>query len=129
MFAVVCGFNMCCQVSTPHLQSGGHCLLDKRICTSTYRAHTHIPDVQAKTVLVESYKQLRAGDAAPGSGSAYRITVRQLEALVRLSEAHARVRCDEWIRPRDVREVCLSIPTGQQGQVRAGQCVWAHPET
>ena len=61
--------------------------------------------LQAKKVLVESYKQLRTGDAAPGSRSAYRITVRQLEALVRLSEAHARVRCDEWIQPRDVREV------------------------
>lgn len=63
--------------------------------------------VQAKKVLVESYKQLRTGDAAPGSRTAYRITVRQLEALVRLSEAHARVRCDEWIQPRDVREVLL----------------------
>ena len=112
----------------PHLQSGSHCLLDKRTCTSTYRAHSHIPDVQAKTVLVESYKQLRAGDAAPGSGSAYRITVRQLEALVRLSEAHARVRCDEWIHPRDVREVCLSVPLDNK-QAGAGQCVWAHPET
>ena len=109
------------------LQSGSHCLLD-RICTSTCRTHTHILDVQAKTVLVESYKQLRAGDAAPGSGSAYRITVRQLEALVRLSEAHARVRCDEWIHPRDVREVCLSVPIEQQGQAGAGQCIWAHPE-
>ena len=56
-------------------------------------------------MLVESYKQLRTGDAAPGTQTAYRITVRQLEALVRLSEAHARVRCDQWIQPRDVREV------------------------
>ena len=58
-------------------------------------------------MLVESYKQLRKGDAAPGTQTAYRITVRQLEALVRLSEAHARVRCDHWIHPRDVREVTL----------------------
>ena len=35
-----------------------------------------------------------------------RITVRQLEALVRLSEALARLRCTEKIVPAYVREVC-----------------------
>ena len=40
-------------------------------------------------MLVESYKTLR-GDDAQGDATAYRITVRQLEALVRLSEALAR---------------------------------------
>lgn len=35
-----------------------------------------------------------------------RITVRQLEALVRLSEALARLRCTEKITPTYVREVC-----------------------
>ena len=50
-----------------------------------------------------SYKQLRSGDAT--GGSVYRITVRQLEALIRLSEAHARIRCSAIIEPRDVREV------------------------
>ena len=34
---------------------------------------------------VRAYKELRSEDAAPGSGSSYRITVRQLEALVRPS--------------------------------------------
>jgi len=60
---------------------------------------------QAATVLVEQYKRLRADDAAPGSATAYRITVRQLEALVRLSEALARVHCSETILPSYVREV------------------------
>ncbi len=52
---------------------------------------------------MSSYRQLRAGDAV--GGAVYRITVRQLEALVRLSEAHARIRCSAVIEPRDVREV------------------------
>ena len=55
---------------------------------------------------MSSYVQLRAGDAV--GGAVYRITVRQLEALVRLSEAHARIRCSAVIEPRDVREVVLS---------------------
>ena len=59
--------------------------------------------MQAKEALVASYRQLRAGDAS--GGVVYRITVRQLEALVRLSEAHARIRCSPVIEPRDVREV------------------------
>ena len=38
----------------------------------------------------------------------HRITVRQLEALVRLSEALARLRCTEKIVPAYVREVCAA---------------------
>jgi DNA replication licensing factor MCM6 len=38
----------------------------------------------------------------PGSASAYRITVRQLEALVRLSEAMARAHCSPTISPAHV---------------------------
>ncbi|RWW23777.1 hypothetical protein BHE74_00014780 [Ensete ventricosum] len=45
---------------------------------------------EAKSVLVESYVALRRGDSTPGTRVAYRMTVRQLEALIRLSEAIAR---------------------------------------
>jgi DNA replication licensing factor MCM6 len=38
--------------------------------------------------------------------SAYKITVRQLESLIRLSEAMARAHCDDVIKPAYVREVC-----------------------
>jgi DNA replicative helicase MCM subunit Mcm2 (Cdc46/Mcm family) len=57
------------------------------------------------------YQELRGEDAAPGTQSAYRITVRQLEALVRLSEALARVHCDPVIRLSHVEEVgCYTLP-------------------
>ncbi len=59
--------------------------------------------VEARKVLVEAYVALRHGDAVPGSQVAYRITVRQLEALIRLSEAIARCHCKS--------EVCLELQT------------------
>jgi DNA replication licensing factor MCM6 len=59
---------------------------------------------EAQREVVRSYSRLRSADAQPGSQSAYRITVRQLEALVRLSEALARVDCDHEVRVKHVRE-------------------------
>ncbi|KKK19364.1 hypothetical protein ARAM_004444 [Aspergillus rambellii] len=60
---------------------------------------------EAKVLLVEKYKELRANDAQGGMGrSSYRITVRQLESLIRLSEAIAKVNCVEEIVPKFVRE-------------------------
>ncbi|KAK2780943.1 MCM DNA helicase complex subunit mcm6 [Emmonsiellopsis sp. PD_33] len=60
---------------------------------------------EAKTLLVEKYKELRANDAQGGLGrSSYRITVRQLESLIRLSEAVAKANCVEEIVPEFVRE-------------------------
>jgi DNA replication licensing factor MCM6 len=59
---------------------------------------------ESRTLLVECYKNLRQSDAAGGSRSAYRITVRQLESLIRLSEALARLHLDDEVTPRYVRE-------------------------
>jgi DNA replication licensing factor MCM6 len=58
----------------------------------------------SRNLLVECYKSLRQSDATRGSRSAYRITVRQLESLIRLSEALARLHLDDEITPRYVRE-------------------------
>ncbi|KAM1571028.1 hypothetical protein ACFX10_035962 [Malus domestica] len=57
----------------------------------------------ARKLLVESYVALRRGDTAPGSRVAYRMTVRQLEALIRLSEAIARSHLDLQVKPAHVR--------------------------
>lgn len=45
------------------------------------------------------------------SSTSYRYTVRQLESLIRLSEAMARLHADSVIRPSYVREVCRLLKT------------------
>jgi len=75
--------------------------------------------VQAQATLVRSFKRLRGDDAAPGTQSAYRITVRQLEALVRLSEAMARVYLSSTVTAEHVAEV--GDAAGHLTPVRAGQ--------
>ncbi|KAL2258908.1 hypothetical protein VTK26DRAFT_7588 [Humicola hyalothermophila] len=60
---------------------------------------------EAKQVLVQRYKDLRADDAQGGIGrNSYRITVRQLESMIRLSEAIAKANCVEEITPDFVNE-------------------------
>ncbi|KAH6668619.1 MCM2/3/5 family-domain-containing protein, partial [Plectosphaerella plurivora] len=60
---------------------------------------------EARETLVERYKQLRADDAQGGIGrNSYRITVRQLESMVRLSEAIAKVNCVEEVSSTFVDE-------------------------
>jgi DNA replication licensing factor MCM6 len=68
-------------------------------------ARTYQPKLtpEASDVLVEKYRQLRADDAGAGKNS-YRITVRQLESMIRLSEAIARANCRQDITPGFVRE-------------------------
>jgi len=59
---------------------------------------------ESQKVLVECYRTLRQGDTLGRSRSAYRITVRQLESMIRLSEALARLYLDEEVKPVYVRE-------------------------
>lgn len=59
---------------------------------------------EAQKEIVEAYVRLRRGDSQPGTQTAYRITVRQLEAIVRLSEALARLHCRAEVHPKHVRE-------------------------
>lgn len=66
---------------------------------------------EAQKLLVESYVALRKGDTAPGSRVAYRMTVRQLEALVRLSEAIARSNLETMVQPRHVRVAVTLLKT------------------
>jgi DNA replication licensing factor MCM6 len=70
-------------------------------------AKTFRPELlpEAKKTLVEKYKELRADDAQGGIGrNSYRITVRQLESMIRLSEAIAKANCVSEITPEFVRE-------------------------
>ncbi|KAH0850810.1 hypothetical protein HID58_095228, partial [Brassica napus] len=57
---------------------------------------------EARKLLVESYVALRRGDTTPGTRVAYRMTVRQLEALIRLSEAIARSHLETLVKPSHV---------------------------
>ncbi|PIL37368.1 hypothetical protein GSI_01061 [Ganoderma sinense ZZ0214-1] len=59
---------------------------------------------EAADVLVEKYRILRQDDASGASRNSYRITVRQLESMIRLSEAIARANCKTEITPAFVRE-------------------------
>jgi DNA replication licensing factor MCM6 len=60
---------------------------------------------EAKQTLVEKYKELRADDAQGGIGrNSYRITVRQLESMIRLGEAIAKANCINEVTPEFVRE-------------------------
>jgi DNA replication licensing factor MCM6 len=58
----------------------------------------------SRRVLVECYRLLRQNDILGKNKTAYRITVRQLESLIRLSEALARLHLSETIEPAYVRE-------------------------
>lgn len=66
---------------------------------------------ESQRVLVDCYRKLRQGDTLGRSRSAYRITVRQLESLIRLSEAMARLYCDDEIQPSYVREAFRLLKT------------------
>lgn len=60
---------------------------------------------ESAKILKEEYKQMRQREKQD-TRTAYKVTVRQLESLVRLSEAMARVHCDDVIKPAYVKEVC-----------------------
>ncbi|VDB89664.1 Bgt-4844 [Blumeria graminis f. sp. tritici] len=60
---------------------------------------------EAQDLLVKKYLELRSDDAQGGIGrNSYRITVRQLESMIRLSEAIAKANCVEEITPNMVVE-------------------------
>lgn len=56
---------------------------------------------ESEEFIVEQYKRLRQRDTSGGvSKSAWRITVRQLESMIRLSEAMARMHCCDEVCTR-----------------------------
>ena len=71
-------------------------------------ARTFRPEIkkgsETERTLVENYRKLRENDAAAAGRSSYRITVRQLESMIRLSEALAKLHCEKEIKPQFVQE-------------------------
>ncbi|XP_072297163.1 DNA replication licensing factor MCM6 isoform X1 [Eucyclogobius newberryi] len=60
---------------------------------------------ESEEFIVEQYKRLRQRDTSGGvSKSAWRITVRQLESMIRLSESMARMHCCDEVQPKHVKE-------------------------
>lgn len=60
----------------------------------------------ARELLVKNYRFLRGADANASTKSSYRITVRQLESMVRLSEALAKLYSSNYVTTRHVQEAC-----------------------
>ncbi|XP_068427063.1 DNA replication licensing factor MCM6 [Clinocottus analis] len=60
---------------------------------------------ESEEFMVEQYKRLRQRDGSGGvTKSAWRITVRQLESMIRLSEGMARMHCCDEVQPKHVKE-------------------------
>ncbi|XP_063789785.1 DNA replication licensing factor MCM6 [Pseudophryne corroboree] len=59
---------------------------------------------ESEDFIVEQYKRLRQRDGSGVTKSAWRITVRQLESMIRLSEAMARMHCSDEVQPKHVKE-------------------------
>merc|ERR1719220_2361296 len=61
-------------------------------------------ELEAQELLVQQYKHLRQRDSSGNAKSSWRITVRQLESMLRLSEAFARLHCCEEVTTKHVKE-------------------------
>ena len=59
---------------------------------------------EAQEYLVTQYKQLRQRDSSGVAKSSWRVTVRQLESMIRLSEALTRVHCQDEVLAKQVTE-------------------------
>ncbi|CAB1326280.1 unnamed protein product [Coregonus sp. 'balchen'] len=59
---------------------------------------------ESKEFVVDQYKRLRQRDSSGSTKSAWRITVRQLESMLRLSEGMARLYCSDEVHPKHVKE-------------------------
>lgn len=79
---------------------------------------------EAQLRLIQLYKRLRANDSVGAARSAYRITVRQLESMIRLSEGLARLHLSSRVIPeyvdeayRLLRKSIVHVETGEEVQL------------
>ncbi|XP_011495965.1 PREDICTED: DNA replication licensing factor Mcm6 [Ceratosolen solmsi marchali] len=59
---------------------------------------------KAGELLIKTYTDLRQRESQGGAKSTWRVTVRQLESLVRLSEALAKLECQDEVTEKHVKE-------------------------
>jgi len=59
---------------------------------------------ESQDLLVEQYRKLRQRDTGGSASSSWKITVRQLESMLRLSEAFARMHCNDTVGIKHVKE-------------------------
>jgi len=59
--------------------------------------------IESSDLIVQQYRNLRNRESG-NTRASWRITVRQLESMIRLSEACARMHCKEEVAPKHVRE-------------------------
>eukprot|EP00842_Homolaphlyctis_polyrhiza_P006142 jgi/Hompol1/6529/HPOL_003647-RA len=92
----------------------------KRYLTYSRALKPRLTD-EAREYLVTQYRNLRQADATGISRSSYRITVRQLESMIRLSEALAKLHCEGEVLVRHVAEAAhllkMSIVHVEQDEV------------
>ncbi|RKP02965.1 hypothetical protein CXG81DRAFT_10117 [Caulochytrium protostelioides] len=69
-----------------------------------------IPE-ETQEYLVSQYRLLRQNDANGVNRPSYRMTVRQLESMVRLAEARAKVDCAPWVTLRHAQEAAHLLRT------------------
>ena len=60
--------------------------------------------MDSQDLLVQQYKHLRQRDTGGSAKSSWRISVRQLESMLRLSEAFARLHCADEVTKKHVQE-------------------------
>ncbi|KAI8848965.1 MCM2/3/5 family-domain-containing protein [Chytridium lagenaria] len=69
--------------------------------------------METREYLVDQYRKLRQSDATGVNRAAYRITVRQLESMVRLSEALAKLSCSPTVDIRHYEDMVEDAPAPQ----------------
>jgi len=80
-------------------------------------ARKYYPKMPAESEAIFMKEYVRLRTRSKGSRKAWRITVRQLESLIRLSEAIARAHCDEEVKPEYVKMASRLI---EKTQVQVG---------
>ncbi|VDD89778.1 unnamed protein product [Enterobius vermicularis] len=86
------------QISTPYSISDIHKYITFARCFK--------PEISdgAAELLTNEYKRLRMGDSNNAATSSWRITVRQLESLIRLSEALSKLYCSDEVKIEHVNQ-------------------------